>query len=140
MITSTTNPEHEGPIKTLTGDGLVRLEYSGQIGIRERDCWALYAATPTREPLFQRRTNERETAELDLIVEHGWHGVATVPKQERLRLARLRSGLSLGPAAELLGLSREQLGALEHGRASASDEEWKRIFSKLADAANTGDA
>jgi hypothetical protein len=59
--------------KSLTGDGLVRLEYDGQIGIRERDCWALYASTHTGVPLFQRRTNARETAELDLIVEHGWH-------------------------------------------------------------------
>jgi hypothetical protein len=55
------------------GDGLVRLECDGQIGIREADCWALYAATHTGVPLFQRRTNARETAELDLIVREGWH-------------------------------------------------------------------
>ncbi len=59
--------------KTLTGEGLVRLECGNQIGIREADCWALYEATYTGIPLFQRRTNDRETAELDLIVREGWH-------------------------------------------------------------------
>lgn len=59
--------------KSLTGDGLVRLECGDQIGIRERDCWALYGATHTGVPMFQRRTSPQETAELDLIVEHGWH-------------------------------------------------------------------
>jgi hypothetical protein len=65
--------------KGLTGDGFVRLEYGGQIAVREHDCWALYGATHTGVPLFQRRTNARETAELDLIIEHGWHEEPVTP-------------------------------------------------------------
>lgn len=53
---------------------------------------------------------------------------------------RIHAGLSLGPAAELLGLVRERLSALEHGRASVSAEEWQSIFSRFADAGNTGAA
>lgn len=63
--------------KSLTGEGLVRLEYGGQLAIREADCWALYFHTHTGIPLFQRRTNAQETAELDLILdlilEHHWY-------------------------------------------------------------------
>lgn len=61
-------------------------------------------------------------------------------RREHLRICRMRAGLSLGPVAELLGLERERLGDLEHGRASATDEEWRSIFSRLADAGNTGAA
>lgn len=61
-------------------------------------------------------------------------------RREHLRVARLRAGLSLGPAAEMLGLERQRLGDLEHGRANATDEEWRSIFSKLADAGDTGAA
>ncbi len=57
---------------------------------------------------------------------------------ERIRQARLRAGLSLRSAAELLDLEPKQLGDLEHGRAEASAGELARILSKLQDAANTG--
>lgn len=61
-------------------------------------------------------------------------------RREHLRVCRMRAGLSLGPAAELLGLERKRLGALEHGKASATDDEWRSIFSRLTDAGNTGAA
>ncbi len=63
----------EACTKSMTREGLVMLECGGQVGIRESSCWALYTAPHAGEPLFQRRTNERETAELDLIVREGWH-------------------------------------------------------------------
>ncbi len=54
--------------------------------------------------------------------------------------ARVRTGLSLSTAAELLELSRRQLSDIEHGRTTPSAGELERILSKLADAANAGNA
>lgn len=59
---------------------------------------------------------------------------------EHLRALRLRAGLSLRPAAELLGLLPKRLSDLEHGRALATDEEWAILFGRLGDAWNTGAA
>jgi hypothetical protein len=61
-------------------------------------------------------------------------------RREHLRILRLRAGLSLRPASELLGWEPKRLGDLEHGRLRATDEEWAIIFGRLSDAANTGAA
>lgn len=59
---------------------------------------------------------------------------------EHLRVLRLRAGLSIGPASELLGIGREYLAALEAGREGATDNEWQSIFTYLNMATNTGAA
>jgi hypothetical protein len=61
-------------------------------------------------------------------------------RREHLRASRLLAGLSLRPAAELLGLSPQRLSDLEHGRGRATNEEWAILFGRLDDAANTGAA
>lgn len=54
-----------------------------------------------------------------------------VSRGEALRAVRVRSGLSLREAAQVLGISGVEMSSLEHGSCTVPDEEWASITEAI---------